>query len=278
MWTFSAFEVVDRDAVGDEGLAVDLAAARRDGDPAGVVHALLGGQLGADLAEQLGLELGEPGDPTAHRPAGVVLGEAVGSHDVRIPGVLGRVVRVVGPVEEPYRRVVLDVVVEQVRDRRLYGLVVDRERTVGEAHGGEEPAEPVAVDDERPVSGDGVVAPGIGVGPVVRPLGRREVGDVVADPLALLLVPPDVLFPLGPGLALGVGGGPVVEDAAVRGPGPAPLVRRRGLLRPRLAPPGLVDAAGVGAGVDPTTARRRAVVLELGEARRPAPRRPRCSR
>src|SRR5215212_410312 len=195
-----------------------------------------------------------------------MLGEAVRRHHVRVSRVLGRIVRVVRPVQEPYRRVVLYLVVEQVRHRRLDGLVVDRERTVGETDGGEEPAEPVAVDDKWPISGDCVVAPGIGVWFVIRPLGRGEVGDVLADPLALLLVPPDVLFLLGPGFALGVGGGPVVEDAAVCGPGPAPLVRRRGLLRPRLAPPGLVDALGVGARVDPTSTGRRAVVFELGEA------------
>src|SRR5215211_7571654 len=177
-----------------------------------------------------------------------MLREAVRRHDVRKPGIFGRIVRVVRPVQKLYRRVVLDVVVEQVRDRRLYGLVMNRERTV-------------AVDDERPVSGDGVVTFSIGIWVVVGSLGRREVGDVVADPLALLLVPPDVLLPLGPGLAIGIGGGPVVEDAAVRGPGPAPLVRRLGLLRQGLAPPGLVDAFGVGAGVDPTTTGRRAIVL-----------------
>src|SRR5918998_5833660 len=185
-----------------------------------------------------------------------MLSKTVGGYHVRIPRVLGGVVRVAGLVHEPHRRVVLYPVVEQVGHRRLDGLVVDWERAVGEADGGEEPAEPVAVDDKRPVAGDGIVAFGIGLRPVIRPLGRGEVGDVVADPLALLLVPPDVLLPLRPGFALGVGGGPVVEDAAVRGPGPAPLVGRQGLLRPGLASPGLVDTASVGAGVDPTTAGR----------------------
>src|SRR5918994_3864978 len=90
-----SLEVVDRDAVRDQGLAVDLTPARGDGYPAGVVHAFLGGQLWADLAEQLRLQLGEPGDPTTHGPAGVMLGQAVGGYDVRIPRVLGRVVRVV---------------------------------------------------------------------------------------------------------------------------------------------------------------------------------------
>src|SRR3712207_3973372 len=103
---------------------------------------------GTDLGEELGLELGEPGDPTAHRPAGVVLGEPVGRHHVRVPGVLRRVVRVVRPVEEPRRRSVLDLIVEQIRHRRLDGLVVDGERAVLETDGREEPAQAVAVYDE----------------------------------------------------------------------------------------------------------------------------------
>ena len=81
--------------------------------------------LGTDLAEELGLQLGEPGDPAAHRPARVVLGEAVGRYHVGIPRVLRRVVGVVGTVEELCRRV-SPPLVEQVRDRRLHRLVVDR--------------------------------------------------------------------------------------------------------------------------------------------------------
>src|SRR5215211_4036595 len=76
-------EVVDRDAVGDEHLAVDLAAARRDSHPVGVVYPLLFGQLGADLGEEFGLQFGEPGNPTTHRSAGMVLGEPVGRDYVR---------------------------------------------------------------------------------------------------------------------------------------------------------------------------------------------------
>src|ERR671913_646813 len=87
-----ALVLVDRDAVGYQSLAVDLPASRRNGHPAGVLYALLRGQLGADLDEELRLQLVEPGDPTAHSPAGVVLGEPVSRHDVRIPRVLGLVV------------------------------------------------------------------------------------------------------------------------------------------------------------------------------------------
>ena len=56
-------------------------------------------------------------------------------------------------------------------------------------------------------------------------LSDREVGHVVARPLPLLLVPPDVLLALGPRLAGGVGGRAVVEHAPVGGPRPAPLGR-----------------------------------------------------
>src|SRR5205814_7218695 len=51
----------------------------------------------------------------------------------------------------------------------------------------------------------------------------REVRHVGPGPLPLLLVPHDVALALRPGPAAGVGRGAVVEDAAVGGPGPAPL-------------------------------------------------------
>src|SRR5215210_5389856 len=241
---------------------MDLAAARRDGDPACVLDALLGGRRSTDLAEQLRLELGEPGDPTAHRPAGVVLREPVRRDDVRIPRVLRRVVRIVRPIEGLGYGVVLNLVVKQVGDRRLDRLVVDWQGPVLEPDGREEPALPVAIHDERPVAGDGVHAARVLVRAVRWRLVSLEVGNVVADPLALCLVPPDILLALAPGLPFRVGGGAVVEDTPVHRPRPAPLQVR---VVAGLAAAGLIDAFGVDSGVDPTPTRRRAVVLELGE-------------
>src|SRR5205807_3034440 len=100
---------------------------------------------------------------------------------------------------------------------------------------------------------------------VVRPLRPREVGDVVAGPRALLLVPPDVGLPLRPGLPRRVGRRPVVEQAAVGWPGPSPLRRDPALVQARLAAGGLVHAASEAAAVDPATARGRPVGLQLGE-------------
>ncbi len=258
-------QVVDGDAVGDQRPAVDLAAARGDGDEVRVIDARLRGERRADLTEQFRLEFGEPGQPTAHRPARVVLGEPVGRDDVRIPWVHRLVVRVVGPVEEPGGRAVLDLVVEQVRHGRLDGLVVDGERPVLEADRREEPALAVTLHDERPVAGDGVNTFRVSVGTVVGAFVGLEVGDVEARPLPLLLVPPDVLLLLAPGLALGVCGGTIVEDAAVRRPRPAPLGGGVGLLGPGLAAAGLIHAVGHYARVDPTPARRRAIILQISK-------------
>src|SRR5437879_4284391 len=72
--------------------------------------------------------------------------------------------------------------------------------------------------------------------PVARRLARGEVGDVVAGPLGLVLVPPHQRLALAPRLALGVGGGAVVQDPPVGRPCPAPLLRDPVLLAGRLAP------------------------------------------
>src|SRR4030095_5004622 len=128
------------------------------------------------------------------------------------------------------------------------------QRPVLEPAGGEQPAAPVDLHDERLVAPVALLGLASLVRPVVGPLGLGEVGHVQAGPLAGLLVPPDVALALRPGLAVGVGRGPVVEDPPVGRPGPAPLGRDRPLLAGRLAAGGLVDLAGVAAAVDPAAA------------------------
>src|SRR5690606_38405545 len=101
---------------------------------------------------------------------------------------------------------------------------------------------PVALHDERVRAVERVDADGAGLVAVGRRLGPLDVGDVVAGPLPLLLVPPDVGLALAPRPPVGVGRRAVVEDAPVRGPDPAPLVGHPVLLAPGLAAGGLVDA------------------------------------
>src|SRR3984893_4675149 len=49
-----------------------------------------------------------------------------------------------------------------------------------------------------------------------------EVGHVVANPFLLAFVPPDLFSRWIPGLAVHIARGAIVEDAAIRRPGPAP--------------------------------------------------------
>src|SRR5262249_26293511 len=78
-----------------------------------------------------------------------------------------------------------------------------------------------------------------------------------------LLVPPDEGLALAPWFAVGVGGGAVVQDPPVGGPGPAPLVRDPVLLPAGFAPRRLVDPAGVDAAIDPAAAGGGAIVVQL---------------
>src|SRR5436305_86098 len=87
----------------------------------------------------------------------------------------------------------------------------------------------------------------------------------VTQPAALLLVPPHELLPLRPGPAVGIGRGAVVHDAAVGGPGEAPLGLQR-VVGPLALAGAVAVRRGEDAAVDPAAARRRAVVLQFGEA------------
>src|SRR5206468_9165047 len=80
-------------------------------------------------------------------------------------------------------------------------------------------------------------------------------------------IPPHPPLALAPRIALEVGGGAVVHDAAVGRPGPAPFeMRPRHAGRVGLAPRREVLVPGrIAAAIDPRRARRRAVVLELAE-------------
>src|SRR5699024_7459277 len=115
----------------------------------------------------------------------------------------------------------------------------------------EQPAAPVGLHDERIVAGKSCGAALLGVPAVVGVLLRREVGDILPGPPLVLVVPPDIPLAFAPGLAVGVGGGTVVEDPPVGRPRPRPLGGRAVLFAARLAAGGLVDPVRIDAGVDP---------------------------
>src|SRR5919112_252317 len=97
---------------------------------------------------------------------------------------------------------------------------------------------------QRPIAGYGVGAPGVGVRAVGGRLGRLEIGNVVANPLLLLLVPPNVLLVFAPGLSFGIGRCAVVENTAGWRPPPAPLPGPQRVLASPPSPPGQVLSTG----------------------------------
>ena len=160
-------------------------------------------------------------------------------------------------------------------------LVVRRQRPVDQARRHEQPSSAVAPHDERVGAREGIETDAIRLRHRVRGLRRPEVGHVVADPFAARRgdaglgvrriderrIPPDPPLALAPRIAARVGGGAVVHDAAVGRPGPAPLeMRPRHAGRVGLAPRReVLIPRRVAAAIDPRSARRRAVVLELAE-------------
>src|SRR6266571_1190450 len=94
---------------------------------------------------------------------------------------------------------------------------------------------------------------------IIGRLALVEVRDVVSRPLFLLLIPPNKFLALAPGLAIGPGGGAVVDDANVVRPGKAPAVSVK---ITGLAFVGLVLAClRINAGVDPAAASGGAVIF-----------------
>src|SRR5438105_14344843 len=99
-----------------------------------------------------------------------------------------------------------------------------------------EPALAVALHDEGVVARKAIDAGDSGRGAIGGRAVLDEVGGIGARPLALRRVPVDELLALRPRLAVRIGGGAIVEDAAVVRPRPGPLLRHPVLLASRLAP------------------------------------------
>src|ERR671930_2612592 len=109
-------------------------------------------------------------------------------------------------------------------------------RPVDDPGGREQPRPSVRLQDEGVVAPNRLLGAGVVRREVIRALVRLEIGDVLARPRALLVVPPDVLLALGPRPPVRIGGRAVVDDAAVGPPTPRPLPRPPGR-HPGGAPP-----------------------------------------
>src|SRR4030095_1906588 len=67
----------------DQSLSADLCPRAGDFAPVEILDAFFLGQLGTDLDEQLGLQLGEPWEPAAHPARQVMLGQSVRGQHIR---------------------------------------------------------------------------------------------------------------------------------------------------------------------------------------------------
>src|SRR6202521_434365 len=143
------------------------------------------------------------------RPVVIMLGEAISRADNGV-AVLRRAVFVIRRLEAFYHRIVGPLRMEWIVDRALGRFVVFGERSIGK--GRERPKDsPYAlrIHNER-----AHVIFGLGI--------DLEVHHIVANPFLLVFVPPDLFSGWIPGIASHIARRAIVEDPAIRRPGPPP--------------------------------------------------------
>src|SRR2546423_4203035 len=87
-----------------------------------------------------------------------------------------------------------------------------------------QPAEPVFVQNEGGIAGNGVESGLISGRAKIGRFLDRKIGLIAARPFALRLIPPNQLFALAPWLARRAGARSIIYDASVARPGEAPAV------------------------------------------------------
>src|SRR5579875_2667458 len=246
---------------------LDLAARRADDHPIAVLDVALGSQLGADFSEERGLQRVEPGHPARHRTADVMLRQAVSGDDDRIVLIPNGCETIELPILEVDRGRIALLLVERVMYGRLRWLVVRWQRPILHPLWREEPAPAIRLHNEGIAARNSVHARRVGWRRIVGSLVQREIGNVVARPLFLFRVPPDVLLALRPGAALRIRRCTVVEDAPVGGPGEAPLQERIAVGVGDTRGRAVVARLRVDTAVDPGPTGGTAVGFERREAR-----------
>src|ERR1051326_9166588 len=149
-------------------------------------------------------------------------------------------------------------------DRRFPRLVVGRERTITEPARHEQPPPAVGHHDERLAAGVRIDTRAVGHRRSIRSLADGKIRYVVAGPCLALRVPPDVALALAPWFAVRIGGGAVVENAAVGRPRVAP-VQAYPVITLAVAS-AVATLLRIDSAVDPAATRGGPIVLERGEA------------
>src|SRR5689334_11972073 len=105
----------------------------------------------------------------------------------------------------------------------LSGFIVSRKWTILESFRRKEPATPIRFHNEGIAARYGIHPGCAGWWYIVGRLVERKIRDIIAGPLLLFFIPPDILLALGPGTPLWICRCTVIEDTSVGGPGKAPL-------------------------------------------------------
>src|SRR5579872_1115489 len=190
-----------------------------------------------------------------HSSCSVMFGEAVGCEHMGEFGITGRLgIRIIWTLFLIRRRVCL-LLIQRILDNRFERLVVRGQRTIFQPARHIDPAHAVGMQRER----SGATERFYTMAPlqICRGVGWHFfviIWDVGSGPVLLISVPPNELFPLAPGLAIGARRSAVVNNSAIIRPGKTPAMAKR-ILRVSL-PRSIAVAVRKHAAIDPRSARR----------------------
>src|SRR6266700_4754970 len=162
-----------------------------------------------------------------HRARSVMFRQSISAHDVGKPLIRGARVLVLWPLFVPCCRVALLLGIEWIPDRRLQGLIVGWKRAVCQSLRNPDPADAIRVQDEGFIAREGLISLRIFMRLVIGRFAFREVRDIQARPLFLLLIPPNQFLSFAPWTAIGARRSAVIKDATIGGPGKTPAMSQK---------------------------------------------------
>src|SRR6266481_5223724 len=239
------------------------AASGSDVCPTTVFDSPFSRQLGRDFAKELRLQLRQVREEAAHCSGGVVLCQAVGCQNVGEALVLRPGIQVSRPLSFQSSGVICLPRVEEVLHRRFPGLVVGRQRSIIQSGGNPNPPEAIRMQDKGLVAGKRRITLSVRRWHVVWRLCLSEVRRIEPSPLFPAVIPPHEFLALAPWRAVRTGGGAIVDNATVGGPGESPTltIGATGLILPRP----IFARTRKNPGINPATAGRASVVFQRGK-------------
>src|SRR5262245_26660238 len=166
-----------------------------------------------DVTEQGWLKLGEMRQRARHATGRVMFGQPVCRHHMR-KSLVGRIGPDVVRPGAPFGHWIGLLSVKRIRDGRLEGLVVGRQRSIFQPAWHPQPPEAVGVHDERPAFA-GLIMAGFGAMERRRKFCARSIRCIESGPLTGEFIPPHEFLALAPRTAVRTRRGTVIKDAAI---------------------------------------------------------------